>query len=147
VVRALRRAFAGRTVLIVIDEAQQLSIPALETVRELLDEPPHCGLLVLGSHELRREFTINAVELEQWNSRIAGFGTLDGLSEAEAREILADAFGKLPENAVRETLKDCQASHLSRDGRRRSERYISARRLFNAIEDTQAEAAEEDSVQ
>jgi DNA transposition AAA+ family ATPase len=77
VLRALRRAFSGRAVLLVIDEAQQLNIAALEAVRELLDEPPHCGLLILGSHELERKFTANAIELEQWNSRIFGFRALD----------------------------------------------------------------------
>jgi hypothetical protein len=31
----------------------------------------------LGSHELERKFTANAIELEQWNSRIFGFRALD----------------------------------------------------------------------
>jgi hypothetical protein len=34
------------------DEAQHLSIECLETIRELLDQPPHCGLLFAGTHEL-----------------------------------------------------------------------------------------------
>ena len=57
VLRALRRAFSGRAVLLVIDEAQQLNIAALEAVRELLDEPPHCGLLILVTSRKRRSST------------------------------------------------------------------------------------------
>jgi hypothetical protein len=41
-----------RKVLLVFDEAQHLSIACLETIRELLDQPPHCGLLFAGTHEL-----------------------------------------------------------------------------------------------
>jgi type II secretory pathway predicted ATPase ExeA len=140
VVRALRRAFVGRSVLIVIDEAQQLSIAALEAVRELLDEPPHCGLLVIGSHELERKFTVSAVELEQWNSRIFGFRALDGLSAAEARLILSEELPGLQGAAIRSILKDCTVSHL----RKRATEYISARRLFAAIEDIKADNDEGD---
>jgi type II secretory pathway predicted ATPase ExeA len=140
VVRALRRAFAGRPVLIVIDEAQQLSISALEAVRELLDEPPHCGLLVLGSHELERKFTVSAVELEQWNSRIFGFRAMDGLRENEARLILSEELPELQgEKIVRSMLKDCTVPHLHMRGAH----YISARRLFASIEDIKANDEEE----
>jgi DNA transposition AAA+ family ATPase len=139
VVRALRRAFSARAVVIVIDEAQQLSIAALEAVRELLDEPPHCGLLVLGSHELERKFTANAVELEQWNSRISGFRALGGLGEDEARLIISEELPQLPEKAVRAFITDCMVPHL----RKRGAKYISPRRLFNAIEDIKAEDGEE----
>ncbi len=139
VLRALRRAFSGRSVVVVIDEAQQLSVAALESVRELLDEPPHCGLLIVGSHELERKFTLNSVELEQWNSRIASFRKLDGLSEQEARGILLAEMGELPEKVVRGTLKDCEVDHLSRGRNDRAHKYISARRLFSSIEDSRAD--------
>jgi DNA transposition AAA+ family ATPase len=52
-------------VLLVFDEAQHLSIECLETLRELLDQPPHCGLLFAGTHELEEIFTRQALELEQ----------------------------------------------------------------------------------
>ena len=47
----------------VFDEAQHLSIACLETIRELLDQPPHCGLLFAGTHELEEIFTRKALEL------------------------------------------------------------------------------------
>jgi DNA transposition AAA+ family ATPase len=50
---------------LVFDEAQHLSIECLETLRELLDQPPHCGLLFAGTHELEAIFTRQALELEQ----------------------------------------------------------------------------------
>jgi hypothetical protein len=33
------------------------SIECLEALRELLDQPPHCGLLFAGTHELEEIFT------------------------------------------------------------------------------------------
>ena len=56
--RNLRFDLGQRNVLLVFDEAQHLSIACLETPRELLDQPPHCGLLFASTHEL-----------EQWRSR------------------------------------------------------------------------------
>ncbi len=60
---------SARSGLLVFDEAQHLSIERLETLRELLDQPPHCGLLFAGTHELEAIFTRQALELEQWRSR------------------------------------------------------------------------------
>ena len=45
ILRNLRFDLSQRKVLLVFDEAQHLSIECLETLRELLDQPPHCGLL------------------------------------------------------------------------------------------------------
>ena len=91
-------------------------------MRELLDEPPHCGLLILGSHEL-----------EQWHSRIvSGFRRLSGLTMDEARLILQEELGRqLPEAAIKSALADCAVARW----RSRGEKYVSARRLFLAIED------------
>lgn len=139
ILRTLRHVFAGRPVLIVIDEAQQLSVSALEAVRELLDEPPNCGLLVIGSHELEHNFTLHAIELEQWNSRIAAFRTLDGLDEDGAMAILAEEFPKTPRAELRSIMEDCRVSHLRSVGKQRPAKYISARRLFTAIEDIKSE--------
>ncbi len=49
---------------LVFDEAQHLSLECLETLRELLDQPPHCGLLFAGTHELEAIFTRQALEVE-----------------------------------------------------------------------------------
>jgi DNA transposition AAA+ family ATPase len=46
-----------RRALLVFDEAQHLSIECLETLRKLLDQPPHCGLLFADTHELEEIFT------------------------------------------------------------------------------------------
>jgi len=139
ILRTLRRVFAGRSVLIVIDEAQQLCVAALEAVRELLDEPPNCGLLVIGSHELEHNFTLHAIELEQWNSRIAAFRTLDGLNEDGAMAILAEEFPNTPRPELRSIMEDCRVPHLRSVGKHRPAKYISARRLFTAIEDIKSE--------
>ena len=69
ILRNLRFDLSQRKVLLVFDEAQHLSIECLETIRELLDQPPHCGLLFAGTHELEQIFTRQALELEQWRSR------------------------------------------------------------------------------
>jgi DNA transposition AAA+ family ATPase len=69
ILRNLRFDLSQRKVLLVFDEAQHLSIECLETLRELLDQPPHCGLLFAGTHELEEIFTRQALELEQWRSR------------------------------------------------------------------------------
>jgi DNA transposition AAA+ family ATPase len=66
ILRNLRFDLSQRKVLLVFDEAQHLSIACLETLRELLDQPPHCGLLFAGTHELEQIFTRQALELEQW---------------------------------------------------------------------------------
>jgi len=142
--RMLRRAFTGRSVLIVIDEAQQLCVSALEAVRELLDEPPNCGLLIIGSHELERNFTLHAIELEQWNSRIAAFRTLDGLNEEGAMAILVEEFPKTTKAELRSIMEDCRVPHLRSAGKQRAAKYISARRLFTAIEDIKSEEDESD---
>jgi DNA transposition AAA+ family ATPase len=55
--RNLRFDLSQRKVLLVFDEAQHLSIECLETIRELPDQPPHCGLLFAGTHELEEIFT------------------------------------------------------------------------------------------
>jgi DNA transposition AAA+ family ATPase len=65
ILRNLRFNLSQRKVLLVFDEAQHLSIECLETLRELLDQPPHCGLLFAGTHELEQIFTRQALELEQ----------------------------------------------------------------------------------
>ena len=72
----LRRG-AGQSVL--AGEAQHVDRKCLETPRELLDQPPHCGLLFAGTHQLEAIFTRQALELEQWRSRFHAGQALPGL--------------------------------------------------------------------
>ena len=63
------------------------------TIRELLDQPPHCGLLFAGTHELETIFTRQALELEQWRSRFHAGQALPGISEEEASDIVHSELG------------------------------------------------------
>lgn len=139
-IRNLQFDFSGRRVLIVFDEAQHLSVDCLETLRELVDRLK-CGLLFAGSHDLISTFK-NSFDLEQLNSRLrAGEFELPGISEQEAKRIIAD---QMPDASERKAAKIIEKS-LVRDLRKK-ENYISARRLFWMIEDTAA-AAQQESVQ
>ncbi|MBZ5697900.1 MAG: ATP-binding protein [Acidobacteriia bacterium] len=127
-IRKLRHYFAARRVLLIIDEGQHLDDDGLETVRELLDQPPYFGLLFAGTHNLRRKF--EQLELEQWRSRLQKFIELEGLSEDELREIWVSEVGSLTEKKVKELANYCRV----RDYRKRDTSYLSARNLFFAIE-------------
>ena len=91
ILRNLRFDLSQRKVLLVFDEAQHLSIECLETLRELLDQPPNCELLFAGTHELEAIFTRQALELEQWRSRFhAGQGmccNFSGLLAGDVKEL------------------------------------------------------------
>lgn len=116
--RARRAAF-------VLDEAQHLSVPCLETVRELWDEPPHFGVLFLGSHNLVQQF--NHPELEQWRRRIRVMQSLPGLSESEAREIIGAELPAASEKQIRGLIDDSKPKDFARRP------YISVGRLTEAI--------------
>lgn len=133
ILRNLRFDFEGLKVLLVFDEAQHLSIECLETVRELLDQPPHCGLLFAGSHELERIFSRQALELEQWKSRFHAGQALPGLSEEEAVLVVRSELGAhCPSEKMRKLIKKCRVSDLHHGG---EYNYVSARRLFWALRD------------
>ena len=87
--------FRHHRVLLVIDEAQHLSIECFETLRELLDQPPYFSLLFAGSHDLKRKFDEFSATLEQWNSRIVAKVRLPGLEKQEARGIIDREIGHL----------------------------------------------------
>ena len=50
---------------VVVDEAQHLTISALEAVRELYDRAG-CGIVLAGSHDLFEKFLKSRAQLEQW---------------------------------------------------------------------------------
>jgi hypothetical protein len=131
-VRKLRHFFSSRRVLLVLDEGQQLDNTALETIRELLDEPPYFGLILAGSHDLQRKF--QQLELEQWHSRLQNVIELQGLTRDELRMIWEKEVGPISEKKLTELEGYCRV----RDVRKRDTWYISARRLFFAIEQRKA---------
>jgi len=131
ILRNLRFDLSQRNVLLVFDEAQHLSIECLETIRELLDQPPHCGLLFAGTHELEEIFTRQALELEQWRSRFHAGQSLPGISEEEAAEIVHSELGLgLSQRKIQKLIAKSQITDL-RNGGKHS--YVSARRLFWVI--------------
>ena len=134
----LRFDLSQRKVLLVFDEAQHLSIECLETLRELLDQPPHCGLLFAGTHELEEIFTRQALELEQWRSRFHAGQALPGISEQEAADIVHSELGLgLPQRKIQKLISKSRITDL-RNGGQHS--YVSARRLFWVIRELQAAA-------
>jgi Cdc6-like AAA superfamily ATPase len=120
-------------VAIIIDEAQHLAkrLDTLEILREVADRG-RIGLLIAGHDNVEDIFRPRPdCQLEQWRSRVEQHRyCLPGLSEQEAREILRDDLGALPER----TMKTFVEGSTVDDTRKRT-RYISARRLFNAIRD------------
>lgn len=137
VLRNLKFDFRGRRVLLCFDEAQHLDNAALETVRELLDEPPHCGLLFAGSHNLKNIF--QQFELEQWRSRIHAGKALPGISDEEAEKIVEGEIGKgYPRSKVKRLIDHSRVED-PRQGK--DYRYISARKLFWVLRDLKLAAA------
>jgi DNA transposition AAA+ family ATPase len=141
ILRNLRFDLAQRKVLLVFDEAQHLSIECLETIRELLDQPPHCGLLFAGTHELEKIFTREALELEQWRSRFHAGQALPGISEEEAAEIAHSELGiGLSRHKIQKLIAKSRITDLRNGGRHT---YVSARRMFWVIRELQAVAGRE----
>jgi DNA transposition AAA+ family ATPase len=140
VIKNLYFDFRSRRALIIFDEAQHLSVPCLETVRELHDLPPHFGLLFAGSHQLERMFTRHALELEQWNSRFHAGRCLPGITDGEAEQIICAELGaRANKHVVERLLKASRAKALSSQGQHE---YISARRLFNTLRDLKEQSQE-----
>lgn len=132
----IRFDLRGRKVLFVFDEAQHLDAQCLETVRELHDMPPHCGLLFAGSHNIEDIF--NRLDMEQWASRLRKGTELPGVSESEAEEILRAELGDVKPDKVKALIKHCYATDLRKG---REAKYISARLLFFAIQGIQERQA------
>lgn len=138
ILRNLRFDFSGRRVLIAFDEAQHLDNSCLETVRELLDEEPHCGLLFVGSHNLKAIF--EQTELEQLRSRMHAAKALPGISDDEARKIVAGEIGTdYPERRISGLI---EAARVEDPRQGKDYRYISARKLFWSLHDLKVAIAE-----
>jgi type II secretory pathway predicted ATPase ExeA len=150
IARNLAHDFQGHRVLLVIDEAQHLSINAFETLRILLDRPPHFSLCFAGSHDLKQTFDKFSATLEQWNSRIVDKVRLPGVKEDEAEGIIIREIGELlkastPDGA-RKRIRALIAGSTVKDGFEKDRRYINVRTLTNALEQIklQAEAAKDE---
>lgn len=141
----IRFDYRNHRVLLVIDEAQHLSIDCFETLRELLDQPPYFSLLFAGSHDLKRKFDEFSATLEQWNSRILAKVRLPGLECGEAHGIIEREIGELlatrtPREAaqIADKLIASSTVHDAFEGNRT---YINVRTLTNALDQIKASTA------
>jgi hypothetical protein len=71
-----------------------------------------------------------SIELEQWNRRLRHAVALPGMTEEDARAIVAGELGDVKEEQVANLVKDAQVSDP-----RRNVTYISAGRLFAGIQE------------
>jgi type II secretory pathway predicted ATPase ExeA len=138
IARNLAHDFQGRRGLLVVDEAQHLSIDNFETLRALLDQPPHFSLLFAGSHDLKQTFDRFSSTLEQWNSRIVDKVRLPGVKVDEAEGIVRREIGELLKartaESARKTIRALIAGATVKDGFEKDRRYVNVRTLCNALE-------------
>ncbi len=137
-INTIAHALQSRRALFVLDEAQHLSIPCLEIVRQLNDRKPNVGIILSGSHRLFELFREKAPELEQWNSRIHAFVELPGIAAAEVYAILEAELGPMSMAEMKDFLQDITVT--DRFGKK-TRSYYSARRLFRTINGLKADPA------
>jgi type II secretory pathway predicted ATPase ExeA len=146
-IASLRFVFRSRRVILIFDEAQHLSIPCLEIIRELNDLRPYFGVMLLGSHKLRELFDHRAAEMEQWNSRMTASIELPGIGMECARQIVQEELGGVIELASPEAAKRVEkllrSSFADDIYSREKKTYLSARRLFRSIEQIKESAAKQ----
>jgi DNA transposition AAA+ family ATPase len=100
--------------LIIVDEANHLDIEAMELLRYVYDRG-RLGVVLIGTLRLYEIFTNGsrpASELEQLWSRVGICELLPGLTEYEARQIIQQALGRIPETTTKQILK--QTGHSIR---------------------------------
>ena len=121
---------------VIVDEAQHLTVAALEQARELHDLAG-CGLVLAGSHNLYEDIQKNRRWLEQWISRQDRKEPLPGLLENEVRAIAEQELGvKLPERQFAALLHGCRVDDFyvrNAQGRTEPRKYFSVRRLVKQI--------------
>jgi hypothetical protein len=163
--RNLAFEFQNRRALLVVDEAQHLSLPCFEALRILLDRPPHFSLLFAGSHDLKNTFERFSATLEQWNSRILEKVCLPGVSVEEAEGIAQRELGGYLRSLATRGAQDLLESLIDgsivwdvfadqpltpqmmkrRPGRSQlsaGTAYINVRTLTNSIEEIKAQLAD-----
>ena len=136
-IRKLRFFLGSHRTLLMVDEAQHLDHHGLEVLRQLLDLPPHFGVMLAGSHDLSQR--LSHWQMDQWRSRLRKTHYMNGLTDQEAEDILIAELGKMPKDIIGSVI-DSARSEASRNGSKF--RYIHARLLFWAIEDTKQRLAE-----
>lgn len=93
--------------LVIVDEANHLNIEAMELLRYVYDLG-HLGVVLIGTLRLYEIFTDGsrpAGELEQLWSRVGICELLPGLMEHEARHMIQQALGRVPEPTIKQILK------------------------------------------
>jgi DNA transposition AAA+ family ATPase len=134
--------FGQRRALLILDEAQHLSVECLENLRRLNDEPPNFGLLLLGSHDLKDKFS--GFSMEQWRSRLHILKSLPGINREEGAQILRVETPHLSDDKIVKLLDLCtvkdqgalvKEAHVSQA--KEAKPYISARDLFWNIREIQ----------
>jgi hypothetical protein len=135
----IRFDFQHHRVVLVVDEAQHLSLECLETLRELLDQPPYFSLLLAGSHDLKTKFDQFSATLEQWNSRLIAKVRLPGLERAEAVGIIEREIGELlntrrSQTEARKLIDTLITGATVRDAFEGNRTYINVRTLTNALD-------------
>jgi DNA transposition AAA+ family ATPase len=140
----LRFEFRNIRAVLVFDEAQRLSIECLETIQELLDQPPFFSLLFAGTHDLRKRFDENSASWEHLNSRVIAKVLLPGLERKEAREIVEREVGpllkQLPARVAEERITALIAKATVADFYNDKRPYINVRTLTNALNQIKAAA-------
>ena len=93
--------------LILVDEANHLSIEAMELMRYVYDLG-YLGVVLVGTLRLYEIFTDGsrpAGELEQLWSRVGICELLPGLTEYEARQVIQKTLGRIPEITTKQILR------------------------------------------
>jgi DNA transposition AAA+ family ATPase len=93
--------------LIIVDEANHLDIEAMELLRYVYDRG-RLGVVLIGTLRLYEIFTNGsrpASELEQFWSRVGICELLPGLTEYEARQMIQNALGRIPETTTKQILR------------------------------------------
>jgi type II secretory pathway predicted ATPase ExeA len=145
-IAGIRFEYRQSRVVLVVDEAQHLSIECFETLRELIDQPPYFSLLLAGSHDLKKKFDEFSATLEQWNSRIIAKVRLPGLERGEARGIIDREIGELiatktPRDRER-LVEKLIAKATVRDAFEKNRSYLNVRTLVNALEQIKTMASD-----
>lgn len=93
-----------RDVVILIDEAEHLSVKALEDLRRIWDFSS-CPLILFGTEILLKNLIGKNGELRQLYSRIGGKWHLKGLSEAETNEVFIKGIHAYTKGNFRSSVK------------------------------------------
>jgi DNA transposition AAA+ family ATPase len=137
----LRYDFRGRRVLLHFDEAQNLSIECIDTVRELLDEPPYMSLCFAGADDLEKTFSRYSESLERLHRRIIERIYLPSLTRDEAAGILRQELAEVaPHLDAALIQQQIDLATITVQVARKKERYLSVGRLMAAAREIRESA-------